>query len=218
MFTTVTVGRFDEADAAQVSKILQGFDETSAPTLPQLRRRQFFSYCGLWVHVQDFAATPTPAVVAALAPLTVELSAYLRPYVAEDPAATEPLDDQLATRFYLWPGDQLPDVESVHSGVIVNAVAPEDEPEVARIFAEFDATGYQHKMGTLRRQVLSYRGIYLHLQDFANPDSKEVIGDTWKQSDPIFLQIVADLTPIVPPYDPAGGQLATRTYHWAATS
>ena len=71
-------------------------------------------------------------------------------------------------------------------------------------------------MGTLRRQLFLYRGIYLHIQDFAVPDGRERIDKAFAQADPRFVKICEDLTPIVPPYNAEGGGVATRFYRWAA--
>jgi hypothetical protein len=222
MPSIVTVGNFDSDNAADVSKILQEFDEEIAPEFPQLRRRQIFTYCDLYIHVQDWDVDDASEVHRTLTTdprctrLDERLSAYFRGYTA--PASWDgPIDHPTASRFYLWPGEHLENLEQTYSAVIVNTQLQEHIPEVSRLFAESDATDFPLKMGTLRRQIFLYRGIYLHMQDFADADSRQVIGAAWKEPDPGFLRLVDDLTKIIPPYNAEGGQLATRLYHWAAS-
>lgn len=57
----------------------------------------------------------------------------------------------------------------MHSTLIVGRMRPEDQDDVARLFAAFDATEMPHLMGTLRRELFTYRGLYFHLQNFATP-------------------------------------------------
>jgi hypothetical protein len=147
--------------------------------------------------------------------LDESLSAYFGEYTA--PATWDgPTDSPTATRFYLWPTEQLANLEQTYSAVIVNTQQHRDIPEVARLFAESDATDVPTNMGTLRRQIYLYRGVYLHFQDFADPDFIAVITEAWTAADPRFLQLVDDLTEVIPPYDPAGTSLGERFYHWAA--
>ncbi|MEU6563704.1 TcmI family type II polyketide cyclase [Nocardia nova] len=219
MTTIVTVGHFDSVNIADVSRIVQDFDANQAKGFPRLLRRQLYSYSDLYIHVQDWAVDPTqaeqtPPTDPRLVELDTELSKYFTEYCAR-PIWDGPVDATTASRFYLWPGEHLPDYGKLHSAVIVNTQRHADILEVSRLFADLDSTDFPHKMGTLRRQIFLYRGIYLHIQDFASDDSREVIDDAWKEADPRFLQIVDDLTPIVPPYDAAGGQLADCFYRWA---
>src|SRR5262249_6542590 len=147
--------------------------------------------------------------------LDERLSAYFGEYAAPE-SWDGPIDRPTATRFYLWPADHLDNLERTYSAVIVNTQRQEHIPEGSRLFAESDATDHPHKMGTLRRQIFLFRAIYLHIQDFADADSRKVISDAWTEADPRFLKLVDDLTKIIPPYNPEGGSLATRFYHWAA--
>jgi cyclase len=106
----------------------------------------------------------------------------------------------------------------VHSTLIVARMAPGSAGDVARIFEEFDATEMPHRMGTLRRQLFSYKGLYFHLQDFAEEDGEERIEGA--KTDPRFRQISADLKPLIEAYDPAtwrspADAMASRFYHWA---
>jgi cyclase len=105
----------------------------------------------------------------------------------------------------------------MHSTLIVARMTPGSASEVAGLFEEFDATEMPHRMGTLRRQLFSYKGLYFHLQDFADEDGGERI-ETAK-TDPRFRRISADLKPFVEAYDPAtwrspADAMADRFYHW----
>ncbi|MFG1607880.1 TcmI family type II polyketide cyclase [Actinoplanes sp. NPDC049265] len=221
MPSIVTVGKFDSDGVADVTKILQEFDQKAATELPQLRRRQVFVYSDVYVHMQDWDVTDYAEAcrVATTDPRCAQLNESLSVYFG-DHAGTEdwdgPIDQPAAERFYLWPAEHLENLEKTYSAVIVNTQRQEHNSEVARLFAESDATDIPVTMGTLRRQLYLWRGIYLHIQDFAEPDPVKVISAVWTEGDPRFLQLVDDLTQLIPPYDPAGNSLATRFYYWAA--
>lgn len=221
MPSIVTVGKLNSDDVADVTKILREFDGRAASELPRLRRRQAFSYSDLLVHIQDWdSADPAEAYqLMTNDPRCIQLNELLSAYVGEYVASDEwdgPTAEPTAERFYLWPTEHLANLEQTYSAVIVNTQRQEHIPEASRLFAESDATDIPHKMGTLRRQIYLWRGVYLHIQDFAEADSSEAIRGVWAEGDPRFLQLVDDLTEIIPPYDPNGNSLATRFYHWAA--
>jgi Polyketide synthesis cyclase len=88
------------------------------------------------------------------------------------------------------------------SAIVVNRMAPRHRDRVAELFAGLDATDFPSTMGTRARRLYSVApDIYLHVQEFEQGDGLAVIDEAWRDSDPRFLQIVADLTPLVPPYD-----------------
>lgn len=107
----------------------------------------------------------------------------------------------------------------MHSTLIVARMAIESSRDVARLFGEFDATDMPHRMGTRRRQLFAYRGLYFHLQDFASDDGGSRIEEA--KDDPRFVGISADLKPFIDAYDPAtwrspADAMATSFYHWEA--
>lgn len=107
----------------------------------------------------------------------------------------------------------------MHSTLIVARMNPESGAEVARLFADLDATEMPHRMGTRRRQLFSYRGLYFHLQDFDEDNGGELIEQA--KTDPRFVRISADLKPCIDAYDPAtwrspADAMATRFYCWDA--
>jgi cyclase len=107
----------------------------------------------------------------------------------------------------------------MHSTLIVARMAAASETAVAQLFGDFDTTEMPHRMGTIRRQLFSYRGLYFHLQDFAADNGADRIQDA--RTDPRFAAISADLKPFIEAYDPAtwrspADALATRFYHWSA--
>ncbi|MFL6130661.1 MAG: TcmI family type II polyketide cyclase [Mycobacteriales bacterium] len=107
----------------------------------------------------------------------------------------------------------------MHSTLIVARLRPESGAEVARLFAAFDETEMPRLMGTRRRQLFSYRGLYFHLQDFDADNGGELIEQA--KTDPRFVRISADLKPHIDAYDPAtwrspADAVATRFYHWEA--
>ncbi|MGK5530985.1 TcmI family type II polyketide cyclase [Streptomyces sp. URMC 129] len=109
----------------------------------------------------------------------------------------------------------------MHSTLIVARMAPDVSGDVARIFGEFDKTEMPGLMGTRRRQLFSYRGLYFHLQDFDDDHGGTVIEET--KTHPLFVKVSDDLKPFIEAYDPAtwrspADAMATRFYHWSTSS
>ncbi|MCL6731479.1 TcmI family type II polyketide cyclase [Streptomyces neyagawaensis] len=107
----------------------------------------------------------------------------------------------------------------MHSTLIVARMAPDSSADVAQLFNAFDTTDMPHRMGTRRRQLFSYRGLYFHLQDFAEDNGDRLIQEA--RTDPRFVAISDDLKPFIEAYDPAtwrspADAMATRFYHWEA--
>ncbi len=108
----------------------------------------------------------------------------------------------------------------MYSTLIVARMAPDSGTEVARIFGDFDRTEMPDLMGTRRRELFSYRGLYFHLQDF-DTDGAHAIEQA--RSHPLFIGISETLTSYIGAYDPAtwrspADATATRFYHWEKQS
>lgn len=88
----------------------------------------------------------------------------------------------------------------MHSTLIVARMAAESADEVAALFTQFDQTELPDVMGTRRRQLFRYNGLYFHLQDF-DSDGAEAIAQV--RQHPLFVGISEDLKPFISPYDPA---------------
>ncbi|WP_407564729.1 TcmI family type II polyketide cyclase [Streptomyces sp. 184] len=107
----------------------------------------------------------------------------------------------------------------MHSTLIVARMATSAGDDVARLFTDFDATDMPHRMGTRRRQLFAFRGLYFHLQDFDSDDGGERIEGA--KDDPRFVRISEDLKPHIEAYDPAtwrspADAMARRFYSWEA--
>ncbi|MEU0247466.1 TcmI family type II polyketide cyclase [Streptomyces sp. NPDC006235] len=107
----------------------------------------------------------------------------------------------------------------MHSTLIVARMNTASEAEVAGLFAEFDRTEMPHTMGTVRRQLFTYRGLYFHLQDFESADGGDRIERA--RTDPRFVTISEDLKPHITAYDPdtwrgPADAMARRFYLWSA--
>jgi cyclase len=105
----------------------------------------------------------------------------------------------------------------MHSNLIVARMEPASSAGVAKLFADFDTTEMPHRMGTRRRQLFHYRGLYFHLQDFDSDNGGELIEDA--KTDPRFVQISNDLKEFIQAYDPEtwrspADAMATRFYNW----
>ncbi|WP_371097551.1 TcmI family type II polyketide cyclase [Streptomyces sanglieri] len=109
----------------------------------------------------------------------------------------------------------------MHSTLIVARLQPGASTDVARLFADFDATEMPHRMGTRRRQLFSYQGLYFHLQDFDEDNGGALIEAA--RSDPRFIGISNDLKPFIEAYDSAtwrspADAMASRFYSWEASA
>ncbi|RKE19900.1 TcmI family type II polyketide cyclase [Streptomyces sp. TLI_171] len=109
----------------------------------------------------------------------------------------------------------------MHSTLIVARMDPEASLDVATLFGDFDRTEMPHRMGTRRRQLFHYRGLYFHLQDFDTDNGGERIEDA--KSDPRFVGISQDLKPFIEAYDPKtwrspSDAMAQRFYQWEASA
>ena len=107
----------------------------------------------------------------------------------------------------------------MHSTLIVARMELGSSSEVAQLFADFDSTEMPHRMGTRRRQLFAYRGLYFHLQDFDSDNGGELIESA--KTDPRFVGISEDLKPFITAYDPATWRspkdaMAARFYNWEA--
>jgi cyclase len=96
---------------------------------------------------------------------------------------------------------------------------PPSAGSVADLFTEFDRGELPHLMGTRRRQLFHYRGLYFHLQDFDDEHGGEAIEAA--KTEPDFVRISADLKEFITAYDPATWRspkdaMATPFYHWSA--
>jgi cyclase len=107
----------------------------------------------------------------------------------------------------------------MHSTLIVARLQNAETAPVADLFSAFDETGMPDFMGTRRRQLFHYRGLYFHLQDFDTDDGGAAIDRA--RTHPLFVQISEDLKPHIGAYDEAtwrtpADALASRFYEWSA--
>ncbi|MEU9080651.1 TcmI family type II polyketide cyclase [Kitasatospora sp. NPDC004745] len=105
----------------------------------------------------------------------------------------------------------------MHSNLIVAKMDPRSSAEVARLFSAFDETEMPHRMGTRRRQLFMYNGLYFHLQDFEDDNGGRLIEQA--KGDPRFVRISDDLKPFIQAYDPStwrspADAMAQRFYTW----
>ncbi|MFC5749305.1 TcmI family type II polyketide cyclase [Actinomadura rugatobispora] len=107
----------------------------------------------------------------------------------------------------------------MHSTLIVAKIAPSSADKVSQLFADFDRTDMPDRMGTRRRQLFEFNGLYFHLQDFDDDNGGELIEEA--KTDPRFVQISEDLKPHITAYDPDTWRspkdaIARRFYAWSA--
>jgi cyclase len=107
----------------------------------------------------------------------------------------------------------------MYSTLIVARMDSGSSIDVAKLFGDFDATEMPELMGTRRRQLFTYRGLYFHLQDFDADNGGERI--ELAKTDPRFVRISDDLKPFIEAYDPQtwrspADAMASRFYSWDA--
>jgi cyclase len=107
----------------------------------------------------------------------------------------------------------------MYSTLIVARMDTGSAVDVSQLFANFDDTEMPHRMGTRRRQLFHFRGLYFHLQDFDEDNGGELIEKA--KHDERFVQISDDLKPFITAYDPAtwrspADAMAKRFYNWEA--
>jgi cyclase len=105
----------------------------------------------------------------------------------------------------------------MHSTLIVARMAPGDAEHVARIFGDFDQTEMPGLMGTRRRQLFSYHGLYFHLQDFDGDTGQDRIEEA--KTHPLFVDVSTRLKAHIEAYDPAtwrspSDAMADCFYRW----
>ena len=105
----------------------------------------------------------------------------------------------------------------MHSNLIVARMDPHSSADVARLFGAFDETDMPHRMGTRRRQLFSFHGLYFHLQDFDADNGGRLIEEA--KADSRFIRISEDLKRFIEAYDPAtwrspADAMAKRFYNW----
>ncbi|WP_395570340.1 TcmI family type II polyketide cyclase [Streptomyces sp. BK79] len=108
----------------------------------------------------------------------------------------------------------------MHSTLIVARMAAGSAREVADLFGAFDRTDLPARMGTRRRRLFEFRGLYFHLQDFDEDNGEGRIEEA--KTDPRFVRISEDLKPYIEAYDPATWRspkdaMARRFYEWSAS-
>jgi cyclase len=107
----------------------------------------------------------------------------------------------------------------MYSTLIVARMQPRDNASVATLFEEFDRSDMAERMGTRRRQLFHFHGLYFHLQDFDDEHGPEAIEAV--RTHPAFVRISADLSQFITPYDPATWRspkdaMAAPFYYWPA--
>jgi len=105
----------------------------------------------------------------------------------------------------------------VDRSLIVARIDPAHTAEIARLFAESDATELPHVLGVRSRHLFNYRDLYFHYVEFEG-DRHEALRAAAGRAD--FQRLSRDLSPYARAYDPAtwrspADAMATEFYSWA---
>jgi len=99
--------------------------------------------------------------------------------------------------------------------LIVAKIQPGSAPDIARIFADSDATSLPHDIGVTERSLYALDDLYVHVIDFHTDGERAM---TELHTHPGFRDISARLARHVSPYRPAWSSpqdaIADRFYHW----
>lgn len=102
--------------------------------------------------------------------------------------------------------------------LIVARMQPSSAAEVARLFAESDATDLPMVAGTVSRTLLQFHDLYFHLTE-VKKSREETIADI--REHPEFVRLSKALTEHISPYDPQtwkspADAMAHEFYRWDA--
>jgi len=104
----------------------------------------------------------------------------------------------------------------MHRTLIVARLDPANQPEVAQIFAESDATELPHMIGVNRRTLFGFHGLYFHLVEA----DEDVSPRLYKaRSHPLYHDVNTKLNKYMSPYDPDWAEpkdaMAQPFYSWS---
>jgi len=107
----------------------------------------------------------------------------------------------------------------MYSTLIVAKLREGSADSVADLFTRFDQSEMPGLMGTRRRELFLFRGLYFHLQDFDDSQGGDAIQEA--RTHPAFVKISNDLKEHIEAYDPETWRspkdaMATRFYRWSA--
>jgi cyclase len=87
----------------------------------------------------------------------------------------------------------------VHRTLIVAKMKTDDPQDIARVFAESDATDLPLMVGVNRRTLFTFHDLYFHLVE-ADEDISPALYKA--RSHPLYSEVNTRLTEFVSPYDP----------------
>jgi cyclase len=103
----------------------------------------------------------------------------------------------------------------MHTTLIVARVKPGHEADIARLFAESDATELPDLVGVQERRLFTFHDLYMHLV-VTGGDLPSRLGP--QRSGPLFRSISEALDAYITPYQGAWGSVeaaaARQFYHW----
>jgi cyclase len=103
----------------------------------------------------------------------------------------------------------------VHRTLIVARMNPQDAPDIAKVFAESDATDLPHMIGVGRRTLFTFHELYFHLVE-ADADISPNLYRS--RNHPLYNDINTKLGKYISPYDPNWQEpkdaMATPFYTW----
>jgi cyclase len=100
--------------------------------------------------------------------------------------------------------------------LIVARMRPGSEQDIARVFADSDATELPRRIGVQSRTLFRFHDLYMHLIEAEQPLSAAVDS---RREDPLFRQVSENLSPFVSAYDPdtwraPSDAMAQAFYRW----
>lgn len=103
----------------------------------------------------------------------------------------------------------------MHTTLIIARHRLGSEPEIARLFAESDATELPHLIGVHTRKLFTFHDTYIHMVESERPVPPVLEKN---RDNPMFQHISKALDDYITPYEGMWGSVhqasATQFYHW----
>lgn len=86
-----------------------------------------------------------------------------------------------------------------HKILMIGRVPAGNEPKIAEVFGEHDATSLPREIGAQRRVLYSFRGLYVHLVEAEHDFSQKLYEN---RLHPLFQETNRRMADLITPYDP----------------
>lgn len=220
-FRNVIVCHMVPGSEDKVGPVFGQYDPTTRPQDLGVVGRMLLSYEDLYLHVIERKEDPEISGQRRGLPAFQQIAEAIAPYVTPYPSYWQNPSHSVAKQFYEWlPEGDVP--EDRELTVIVQRMKPGSEADIARVFAESDATGLPTETGVTGRWLYGIDDCFVHLLEQDAQKAAAVRADHESQAPaPAFIKVMEALRPYVSPYRPETWQspkdsVAHVFYRWQA--